>query len=170
VAVKDVGEARVGKERLRDVLRATPVDRFVPEGEPEPDERRVMATLEGLELTGEENVLEIGTGFGWQTALLAQLARRVWSIERRYDRVEAAAAALAGSGMRSVRVISGDGSRGLPGRAPYHTIVVTPAFPNVPSALARQLVRGGRLVQPIGGELVLFERGAGGLERVRTLG
>jgi protein-L-isoaspartate(D-aspartate) O-methyltransferase len=159
----------VGDERLLAAIRTTPRTGFLPEDEAVADPSLELAMVEALGLTGAENVLEVGTGRGWRTALLAKLARRVWSIERRYDMAESAAAALARHGVGGVRVIVGEGSRGLPGRAPYHTILVGPTFPSVPASLTRQLARGGRLVQPMGGEVVLFERAGNGLERVRSV-
>ena len=129
--------------------------------------------LAALELTGDENVLEVGTGYGWQTALLSKLAARVWSIERHHDLAQAAAGALVEQGIEGVRVVVADGSRGLPARAPYDAIVVAAAYPRVPGPLARQLAPGGRLVQPLGEggaeDVVLFERTGNGLERTRSL-
>jgi protein-L-isoaspartate(D-aspartate) O-methyltransferase len=93
-------------------------------------------------------VLEVGTGLGYQAALLARLADRVFSVERHADLAEAARANLAGTA--NVRVCAGDGSRGLPDHAPFDAIVVAAAHPRVPAPLAGQLAAGGRLVQPIG--------------------
>jgi protein-L-isoaspartate(D-aspartate) O-methyltransferase len=172
VAVREAvvaGESGVRNERVLEAVRSTPLAEFVPEGQEGTDTALALAMVDALELRGDEQVLELGTGDGWRTALLAKLARRVWSVERDYRVGESAAAALARQGIGGVRVIVGDGSRGLPGRAPYHAILVGPAFPSVPAALVRQLARGGRLVQRIGDEVVLFERTANGLERVRSV-
>ena len=118
-------------------------------------------------------VLEIGTGLGFQTALLARLAARVISIERWPDLADQARRNLARQGLGNAEVLTGDGSRGLPEGAPYDAILVSAAFPQVPAPLAAQLRIGGRLVQPIGPggseQVVLFERSASGLERRHVL-
>jgi protein-L-isoaspartate(D-aspartate) O-methyltransferase len=128
--------------------------------------------VEALSLDREERVLEIGTGYGWQTALLARLAREVFSVERFADIAEAARAAL--GGRENVHVVVGDGSEGLPEQAPFDAILVSAAYPSVPAPLAEQLAEGGRLVQPLGPggdeDVVLFEKRRGALQRIRSLG
>ena len=129
--------------------------------------------IEALELTGAETVLEIGTGYGFQTALLARLSDTVWSVERFADLAETARASLADHGVENAHVTVGDGSEGLPEHAPYEAIVVSAAFPQVPEPLAGQLHPRGRLVQPIGeggaDEVVLFEKRGGELSRRRAV-
>jgi protein-L-isoaspartate(D-aspartate) O-methyltransferase len=129
--------------------------------------------IEALGLTGSERVLEVGTGYGFQTALLARLSNFVWSIERWHDVAETAKENLARHGVENARVIAGDGTEGLPEHAPYDSILVSAAFPSVPPPLAEQLAAGGRLVQPIGSGgqevVVLFEKGPEGLARRRTV-
>jgi protein-L-isoaspartate(D-aspartate) O-methyltransferase len=129
--------------------------------------------VEALGLTGGERVLEVGTGYGFQTALLAELAGSVWSVERFADLTERAQAALERHGARNVGLVVGDGSDGLPAHEPFDAILVSAAHPRVPPPLAVQLARGGRLVQPLGPGgnevVVLFERVAGSLERRRVL-
>jgi protein-L-isoaspartate(D-aspartate) O-methyltransferase len=129
--------------------------------------------IEALELTGPERVLEVGTGYGFQTALLARLSTFVWSVERWPDVAETAKENLARHGVQNVGVIAGDGTEGLPERAPFDAILVSAAFPSVPPPLAQQLAAGGRLVQPIGSGgqevVVLFEKRPEGLARRRTV-
>jgi protein-L-isoaspartate(D-aspartate) O-methyltransferase len=133
----------------------------------------VAAMVEALDLGGDENVLEVGTGYGWQTALLACLAGTVWSVERFLDFAEEARANLARHGVANVTVVVGDGSAGLPEAGPFSAILVAAAFSRVPEPLAGQLEPGGRLVQPIGpggnDQVVLFEQAAGGLVPRRTV-
>ncbi len=129
--------------------------------------------IEALGLTGSERVLEVGTGYGFQTALLARLSNFAWSIERWPDVAETAMENLARYGVENAKIITGDGTEGLPEHAPYDAILVSAAFPSVPPPLAEQLAVGGRLVQPIGSGgqevVVLFEKGPEGLARRRTV-
>jgi protein-L-isoaspartate(D-aspartate) O-methyltransferase len=131
----------------------------------------VARMVEALALEGEERVLEVGTGYGWQTALLARLAREVFSVERFADLADTARTGLAAC--RNVHVVVGDGSRGLPERAPFDAIIVSAAYPDVPDPLADQLAEGGRLVQPLGfggaEDVVLFEKRGSDLHRVRSV-
>lgn len=103
-----------------------------------------------LHLKGTENVLEIGTGSGYQAAILAKLARTVHSIERYAALSEAAAKTLAELGIDNVILHVGDGSLGLAEHAPYDAILVTAGAPGVPPALLEQLSQQGRLVIPVG--------------------
>jgi protein-L-isoaspartate(D-aspartate) O-methyltransferase len=130
--------------------------------------------VQALRLTGDEYVLEIGTGYGYQTALLARLAAFVTSIERWSDLATRAHRNLVGEGINNVRVVEGDGTEGVAMHAPYDAVVVSAAFPQVPRPLVDQLRLGGRLVQPIGpggaDQVILFERTPEGLvERERLL-
>jgi protein-L-isoaspartate(D-aspartate) O-methyltransferase len=131
----------------------------------------VARMVEALALTGDERLLEVGTGYGWQTALLARLAGEVFSVERFADLAETAQQHL--DGYENVTVVIGDGSAGLPDHAPFDAILVAAAYPTVPDPLAEQLAEGGRLVQPIGPggaeDVVLFEKRDGELRRVRSL-
>lgn len=175
--------------RVLDAVRGVPRARFVPPAfaahatldEPVPIPHEQVTTqpslsarmVEGLHLSGRERVLEVGTGYGYQTALLAYLAAHVVSVERFGDLAERARRNLARQGVDNVEVVVGDGSEGVPSRAPYDAVLVSAAFPEVPAPLVEQLRVGGRLVQPIGSggaeEVVAFERVRGGLERRETL-
>jgi protein-L-isoaspartate(D-aspartate) O-methyltransferase len=131
----------------------------------------VARMIEALGLEGTERVLEVGTGYGWQTALLARLAGHVFSIERFADLAATARAILARLGIDNADVVVGDGTEGLPEHAPFDAIVVAAAFPVVPPPLVEQLVEGGRLVQPIGPggaeDVILFAKRGGKLEEIR---
>jgi protein-L-isoaspartate(D-aspartate) O-methyltransferase len=110
----------------------------------------VAIMLEALALDPSDTVLEIGTGSGYQTALLAELVRNVYSVERYASLARAAQATLARLGFNNVEVILGDGSSGLPDRAPFDAIVVSAAAPQIPPPLFEQLREGGRMVIPVG--------------------
>lgn len=111
----------------------------------------VALMLQLASLRGAETVLEVGTGSGYQAALLARLAGKVYSVECIPELARAARQLLERLGITNVEVVEGDGSRGLEEHAPYHAIVVSAAAPKVPQALKDQLVDGGRLVIPVGG-------------------
>jgi len=122
----------------------------------------VARMTELLRLTPTDRVLEIGTGSGYQAAVLAELAGDVWSVERHVELAEQAKARLAELGYHNVLVIAGDGSMGLPEHAPYDAIIVTAAAPFVPDCLKEQLAVGGRMVIPVASglhqDLQLIER------------
>ena len=180
---------RIGDARLLDAVRMVPRAGFVPENAVDrayfdlpleiPHDQvttqpsLVAKMLESLALMGDERVLEVGTGLGWQTALLAHLAREVWSVERWPDLADSARQNLRRQGIGNVTVVVGDGSEGYPEQAPYAAIVVSAAFTSVPRALGAQLLLGGRLVQPIGPggreDVVLFERRLEGVAPRRTI-
>ncbi|HEY7480067.1 MAG TPA: protein-L-isoaspartate(D-aspartate) O-methyltransferase [Gemmatimonadales bacterium] len=106
--------------------------------------------LELLGLSGRERVLEVGTGSGYQTALLAMLCDAVFSVERIPALAQRAREALAASGIRNVTVLVGDGTLGWRPFAPYDAILVAAASPDLPTPLVEQLAPGGRLVIPLG--------------------
>jgi len=110
----------------------------------------VAVSLQALALTGPESVLEVGTGSGYQTALLSMLARTVYSIERYSTLANGAETVLRTLGLQNVKVVVGDGSHGLPEFAPYDAILVSAAAPNVPQSLLEQLGEQGRMVIPVG--------------------
>ena len=117
------------------------------------------------------NVLEIGTGCGYQAAVLAQLAREVYSVERIHALLERARANLRGLRLSNLRLTHGDGNLGLEKAAPFDAIIVAAAAPELPQALLRQLAPGGRMVLPLKSahaprgaqRLALYERGARGI-------
>lgn len=181
--------AGVRDERVLDAIRAVPradfvprelVDRAyedtplpIPHGQVTTQPSLVARMVEGLGLEGGERVLEVGTGYGWQTALLARLAGEVFSIERFPDLAEPARRALLETGVENATVVVGDGSAGLPERSPFDAVLVAAAFPSVPAPLREQLAPGGRLVQPIGpggaDDVTLFVKEEGGLRAVEAL-
>jgi protein-L-isoaspartate(D-aspartate) O-methyltransferase len=125
--------------------------------------------MELLALTGREKVLEIGTGSGYQSALLAQLAAQVFTMERFPALLEAARANLRGVGVHNVVSAAGDGTIGWRQYAPFDAIVVGAGAPDVPGPLAEQLAEGGRLLIPLGGReeqiLTLCTKRDGRLDR-----
>src|SRR3954451_4882300 len=127
----------------------------------------VAASLQALSLQGAESVLEVGTGSGYQTALLAVLARAVCSIERHDALAKSAKAALDKLGITNTNIIVGDGSHGVPEYSPYDAILVSAAAPSIPQALFEQLAETGRMVIPVGPqhsqELQLVRKVAGEL-------
>ena len=126
-----------------------------------------------LELKGSEKVLEIGTGSGYQAAVLAELARRVCSIERLPRLAERARALLESLGYSNVWVRVGDGTLGWPDEAPFDRIIITAGGPSVPPALFAQLAEGGRMVMPIGdeeGQTMTVVENVGGQMRTRAAG
>ena len=128
----------------------------------------VARMCEVLQLTGDERVLDVGTGSGYHAAMLAHVAREVWSIERKAKLAEQARHNLAAAGVANVHVLVGDGSLGLPEQAPFNAINVAAAAHEVPPALEEQLAEGGRLVAPIDGReqrLLLVRRDGETLER-----
>jgi len=110
----------------------------------------VAIMTELLDLAENQTVLEIGTGSGYQAAILAALARRVYTIEVIAPLAESARAALAREGCRNVEVRCSDGAKGWPEQAPFDAIIVTAAAVEIPPALTAQLRRGGRMIIPVG--------------------
>jgi protein-L-isoaspartate(D-aspartate) O-methyltransferase len=126
----------------------------------------VAASLQALSLKGTESVLEVGTGSGYQTALLAALAQMVYSIERHSALAASAEEVLNELGINNnVKIIVGDGSYGIPEFSPYDAILVSAAAPEIPGTLFEQLADGGRMVIPVGPphsqELQLVRKQAG---------
>lgn len=149
--------------------RALPIDMGQTISQP-----LMVATMtQALQLRGEERVLEIGTGSGYQTAILAQLAAHVYSVERIQQLACAAYSRVTKLGMGNVTIYIGDGSLGWPEQAPYDRIIVTAAAPEVPAHLFNQLVSWGMMIIPVGKsdrqELLVVHRAPWGPE-VRSLG
>ena len=153
--------------RVLDVMRRVPREAFVPNASSEQayadralpigcgqtisQPYMVAVMSEALRLTGSERVLEIGTGSGYQAAVLGELARHVMTIERVPELAEAARARLAALGYTNVEVSVGDGTLGSPSDAPFDGILVAAGAPRAPDALKEQLSpEGGRLVIPVG--------------------
>lgn len=135
----------------------------------------VALMVEALELSPHDRVLEVGTGSGYAAAVLAKVAREVYTIERHAELAEQAASRLREEGFANVFVLHGDGTLGAPEHAPFDAIVVAAGGPEVPQALLDQLAIGGRLVIPVGEEknlqrLIRVTRTAGGYYRHEDLG
>ena len=153
-------------ERTMDALAAVPRDAFMPEKDavvayinrPQPigqgqtiSQPFIVALMtDMLDLTGDEKVLEIGTGCGYQAAVLSRVAGRVYSVEVLADLGEAARERLARLGFDNVQVRIGDGYRGWPEEAPFDAIIVTAAPERIPEQLVDQLAPGGRMILPVG--------------------
>jgi protein-L-isoaspartate(D-aspartate) O-methyltransferase len=156
----------VRDERVLDAMARVPRHEFAPEryrhqayedhplpigeGQTISQPYIVAVMLEALALSPEDRVLEVGTGSGYVTALLAELAAQVLSMERHAALADAARELLADMGYTNVRVIVGDGSHGFPECAPYDANIVSAAAAELPSALLAQLGEGGRMIIPVG--------------------
>jgi len=131
-------------------------DRPLPIGEKQTISQPYMVALmsEALQLTGKEKVLEIGAGSGYQTAILAEMARQVFSVERILSLTMKARMLLINLGYTNVEVKFSDGTEGWIGESPFDAIIVTAGSPDIPQPLVDQLAVGGRLVIPVGDESV----------------
>jgi protein-L-isoaspartate(D-aspartate) O-methyltransferase len=151
-AIAQVPRTRFVPEELRAEADA---DRPLPIGRGQTISQPFVAAFmtEKLQLTGVERVLEVGTGSGYQTALLARLAEEVFSVEIVAELSERARRVLEELGLANVRLRTGDGALGWPEEAPFDRILVTAAPPDVPRPLLDQLAPGGRMVIPVGEDL-----------------
>jgi protein-L-isoaspartate(D-aspartate) O-methyltransferase len=156
----------VRDERVLDAMSRVPRHEFAPEryrdqayedhplpigeGQTISQPYIVAVMLEALALSPADRVLEVGTGSGYVTALLAELAAQVFSVERHAALADAARELLADFGYTNVKVIVGDGSQGFEPCAPYNAIIVSAAAPDLPRALLSQLAEGGRMIIPVG--------------------
>lgn len=180
----------VRDERVLDVMREVPRERFVPpdvrpwayedhalaigEGQTISQPLIVAMMTEALALEGGERVLEIGTGSGYQAAILARLAREVVSVEVHDPLRERAIEVLRDLGVTNVRCLAAGDDLGAPGLAPFDAIIVTAAAPEVPWALLEQLAPEGRIVIPVGDrdeqDLLVIQRHADGSHEETSLG
>ncbi len=163
---KHLLERGIGDARVLDAMRRVPRERFVPadlRGRAYADQALpvecgqtisqpyiVALMTQAMELSGTERVLEVGTGTGYQTAILAELAGEVVTIERHAELAERAGAILKELGYGNIQQQVGDGTLGCPKRAPFDAVMVTAAAARCPPALFAQLRHGGVLVIPIG--------------------
>ncbi len=141
-------EEFVASDQLADALddRALPIE----EGQTISQPLMVAIMVQASRLTSTSRVLEVGAGSGYGAAVLAEIAREVWTVERRIGLAESARERLRRLGYDNVEVVHGDGAGGLPAVAPFDAIVVTAAAEFVPQSLQQQLVDRGRLVIPVG--------------------
>ncbi len=184
-------EAReVRDRRVLDAMGRVPRHLFVPEplrehayedrpqaiGADQTISQPLMVAMmtELLRLHGDETVLEVGTGSGYQAAILAELARRVVSMERHSPLAERARCLLEYLGYQNVAILVGDGSLGLAEEAPFDRILVTAAAPSIPQPLIDQLAPGGRMVLPVGSaemqDLTLVDKSPSGSVMVEQYG
>ncbi len=156
----------ISDERVLSAMERVPRHRFVPpalwsnayedtpvaigEGQTISQPYIVAAMLQAISVRPGDRVLEVGTGSGYQTALLAELGASVYSLERFTTLAQQAGQTIAALGYDNVRVIVGDGTCGLPAEAPFDAIVVSAAAPALPPPLFQQLQDGGRMIIPVG--------------------
>ncbi|MBK5258803.1 MAG: protein-L-isoaspartate(D-aspartate) O-methyltransferase [Thermoanaerobaculia bacterium] len=183
IAARGVADARV-----LDVMRRVPRERFIPkemagaayDDSPLPigndqtiSQPYIVAYMtEQLHVTAQAKVLEIGTGSGYQAAILGELAREVYTIEILPELAQRAAATLKALGYKNIHVRAGDGYRGWPEEAPFDRIIVTAAPDHVPQPLIDQLAIGGRLVIPVGDyyqQMTIIEKTREGVVERKTL-
>ncbi len=165
--ITDQLEARgISSQKVLDAMAAVPREHFVPQshhseayrdgplpiGEGQTISQPYMVALmtDLLRIKDSSKILEIGTGSGYQTAVLLQLTQFVFSIERLEQLTIKAKSTLAALGLSQAHIITGDGSKGWPEKAPFDGIIVTSAAPSIPETLKQQLADGGRMVIPSG--------------------
>lgn len=169
------------KDRLvLDAMRSVPRHRFVPleyqenayadrplpigEGQTISQPYMVAMMTEALQLKGGESVLEVGTGSGYQLAVLATIAGQVFSIERHGALADRAREVLRELEYKNVSIFTGDGTLGMADKGPFDAIIVTAGAPHIPAELKKQLKEGGRLLVPVGGAFMQS------LKRIRRRG
>jgi protein-L-isoaspartate(D-aspartate) O-methyltransferase len=165
---RELEQRGIRDSRVLAVIEKTPRDAFIPaplrdeayedtalpigQGQTISQPYIVALMTQALELNGTETVLEVGTGSGYQAAILAPLCRKVVTIDRIEDLSRSARYVLNELGINNVEFLIGDGTLGNPERGPYDRIIVTASAPDVPKPLYEQLAPGGRLVVPVGDE------------------
>ena len=161
----------VPSDARREAYRDRPVG--IPSGQTTSQPSLIARMIDALSLTRSDRVLEVGTGYGFQTALLSLLAGEVFSIERHEQLAIAARGNLTAAGIDNATVEVGDGWKGLPAFSPYDAIVVSAAASRVPGDLSAQLVEKGRMVIPVEGpagtDVILYEQRASDLRVVRVI-
>ena len=187
---RQIAARGISDPRVLAVMRDVPRERFVPpdylgeayadhplpigDGQTISQPYMVALMLECLRLRGHERVLEIGTGSGYQTALLAELCAEVYTIERIAALAEAARDRLSEMGCANVHTRIADGTLGWPEAAPFDGIIVSAAAPRVPPPLLEHLAAGGRMAIPVGGvngqELIVAERVGKSFSETRVCG
>ena len=180
----------IKKERLRDAFYKVERHKFVPEdlrgsayadfpvpiGEGQTISQPYIVALmtQCLDLTGEEKVLEIGTGSGYQSAILAELAKEVYTIERFANLAKNAETVLKESGYKNITIKVGDGTLGWKEIAPFDRIIITAASPRIPLPLTEQINESGKMVLPLGEPLsqvlTVVEKKKGKLEFIQVCG
>jgi protein-L-isoaspartate(D-aspartate) O-methyltransferase len=166
--IMELRRAGIGDARVLGAIEKTPRELFVPEAFQDQAYENVALPIghaqtisqpyvvalmtERLELAGREKVLEIGTGSGYQAAILGRLARRVFSVERHRPLVREAERRFAALRLGNIVTRFGDGAKGWPEQAPFDRVILTAAAPEVPAQLLEQLAPGGILVMPVGPE------------------
>lgn len=173
-------------KKIIEIFLKVPREKFVPQGEKEnaygdfplpigegqtiSQPFMVALMTQCLELRGEEKVLEIGTGSGYQTAILAELAKEVYSVERIETLARQAAQRLKNMGYTNIHIRVGNGTLGWPEHAPYSRIIVTAGAKEIPSPLLEQLGEGGIMVIPVGGgysqDLMMVRKRRGRIKKV----
>lgn len=187
--IRDIRHSGVNDDRVLHAIELTPREMFVPpeyaarayDDGPVPighnqttsQPSLIALMLSSLRLPEDAIALEIGTGYGYQTALLSRLARHVYSVERWPDLAERARQNLRGAGIENATVVVGDGMKGLAEHAPYQGVVVSAVGKRVPDPLAEQVAEGGRLVMPLlsgwAEVVVLFHKRDGRLAEQESL-
>jgi protein-L-isoaspartate(D-aspartate) O-methyltransferase len=158
----------IGNQRVLDAMRRVPRHEFAPsryrdqayedhplpiaEGQTISQPYMVAIMLQALALSPGDKVLEIGTGSGYVTALLAELTAQVISVERHASLADSARQLLDCLGYQNIRIFTADGTRGVPEYAPYNAIIVSAAAHELPQSLVAQLAEGGRMIIPVGRE------------------
>ena len=187
---RDIERRRIHDRGVLEAMRSVPREEFVPakyqhkayDDSPVPigmgqtiSQPYIVALMtEKLGLSNEDEVLEIGTGCGYQTAILAKIARRVFTIEKHNQLSEAAQSALGRLGIDNVEFYIGDGSCGWPRHRQFSRIIVTAAVPQIPEPLAEQLEEGGVIVAPVGAgdfqELIVGRKHACSIQQMSVCG